>query len=187
MAAEHPKENTGIGAEIAPMLADTVATVRTPLYVLLGAVAAMLLIGCANLANLLLARALSRQRELAMRAALGASRRRLILQSIAELVPMLLIGGALGLAPAAAAIGAIVPLLPADLPRAENIALDGPVLAVTAATLAVIGVFVGVWPALQASRLGLGAAAVDQSRGNSGAPRGTRRPCGGGGAASAAS
>jgi putative ABC transport system permease protein len=174
MAAEHPRENTGIGAEVVPMLADTVASVRTPLYVLLGAVAAMLLIGCANLANLLLARALSRGRELAMRAALGASRRRLILQSVAELVPMLVAGGAVGLAAAAAAIDAVVPLLPADLPRAENIGLDWPVLAVAAATLAAIGAFVGVWPALQASRLGVGAAAVDQSRGNSGPPRGAR-------------
>jgi putative ABC transport system permease protein len=171
---EHPREGKGIGAEIAPMLADTVASVRTPLYLVLGAVAAMLLIGCANLANLLLARAQSRQRELAMRAALGASRRRLILQSIAELVPMLAAGGTLGLGAAAGAIAAVVPLLPSDLPRAENIGLDWPVLVVAAATLAAIGVFVGVWPAVQASRLGVGAAAVDQSRGNSGPPRGAR-------------
>ena len=103
---EHPKENEGIGAEVAPMLADTVAAVRTPLYVLLAAVAAMLLIGCANLANLLLARALVRQRELAVRAALGAARGRLIRQSITELVPMLAAGGALGVLAAAWTIDA---------------------------------------------------------------------------------
>ncbi len=88
------------------MLADTVAAVRTPLYVLLAAVAAMLLIGCANLANLLLARALVRQRELAVRAALGAARGRLIRQSITELVPMLAAGGALGVLAAAWTIDA---------------------------------------------------------------------------------
>src|SRR5580765_4494340 len=116
---EHPKENEGIGAVVVPMLDDTVAGVRTPLYVLLAAVGAMLLIGCANLANLLLARALVRRRELSLRAALGASRLRLILQSIAELLPMLAAGGALGLLTASTAVGRVVPLLPADLPRGE--------------------------------------------------------------------
>src|SRR5437660_10484607 len=105
---EHPKENTGIGAAVVPTLADTVATVRTPLYVLLGAVLAMLLIGCANLANLLIARALVRQRELAVRAALGAGRCRLVTQSVAELVPMLIPGGALGLIAASSAVHALV-------------------------------------------------------------------------------
>src|SRR6185295_15712899 len=171
---EHPKENEGIGAAVAPMLDDTVAAVRAPLFVLLAAVAAMLLIGCANLANLLLARALVRQRELAVRAALGASRGRLILQAVAELVPMIAAGGGLGLLAATIAVDAIVPFLPADLPRAENIGLHWPVLALTAATLAVITVFVGVWPALEASRGGLGAAIADLSRGNSGAPRRAR-------------
>jgi hypothetical protein len=116
---EHPRENEGIGAEVVGMLADTVAPVRMPLYVLLAAVVALLLIGCANLANLLLARALVRQRELAVRAALGAGRGRLVSQSIAEILPMLAAGGGLGVAAAAWAIKAVVPLLPADLPRAE--------------------------------------------------------------------
>jgi putative ABC transport system permease protein len=156
------------------MLDDTVAGVRTPLYVLLAAVGAMLLIGCANLANLLLARALVRRRELSLRAALGASRLRLILQSIAELLPMLAAGGVLGLLTASTAVGAIVPLLPADLPRAENIGLDGPVLAVTVSTLALIAIFVGVWPALEAAQSGLGGSVADLSRGNSGTPRRAR-------------
>jgi putative ABC transport system permease protein len=171
---EHPKENADISADVAPMLADTVSAVRTPLYVLMAAVAAMLLIGCANLANLLLARALMRQRELAVRAALGATRGRLILQSVTELLPMLAAGAALGLLAASTAVDAIGPLLPADLPRAENIGLHWPVLALTAATLALITVFVGVWPALEASRGGLGGPVSDLSRGNSGAPRRAR-------------
>jgi putative ABC transport system permease protein len=171
---EHPKENRGIGADVVPMLADTVAAVRTPLYILLAAVAAMLLIGCANLANLLLARALARQRELVLRAALGAERGRLILQAVVEIVPMLVAGGALGLLAASAVVSALVPMLPSDLPRAENIGLDWPVLAVTTATLAAIAVFVGAWPAREASRVGLSGSVADLSRGNSGTPRRAR-------------
>jgi putative ABC transport system permease protein len=165
---EHPKENEGIGAEVAPMLDDTVSTVKASLYILLAAVAAMLLIGCANLANLLVARALVRQRELAVRAALGAARARLIMQSVGELVPMLVIGGALGLLGAAWVIAGLVPLLPAGVPRVENIGLHLPVLVGTGVTLAAIAVFVGVWPALEASRGGLSASVADLSRGNTG-------------------
>ena len=171
---EHPKENDGIGAVAVPMLDDTVAPVRTPLYVLLAAVAAMLLIGCANLANLLLARALVRQRELAVRAALGAARGRLIRQSITEILPILAAGGALGVAAAVWTIDVVVPLLPPDLPRVENVGLDLPVLAVSALTLLVIGVAAGVWPALEAARGGLAASAAELSRGGTGSIRRTR-------------
>jgi putative ABC transport system permease protein len=171
---EHPKENAGIGAEVAPMRADTVATVRTPLYVLLAAVTAMLLIGCANLANLLVARALVRQRELAVRAALGAGRGRLISQSIAELVPMLAAGGALGLMAAAWIVAALVPLLPSDVPRVENIGLHWPVLAAATGTLIAIALGVGVWPVLEASHSGLSASVADLSRGVTGSPRRAR-------------
>jgi putative ABC transport system permease protein len=171
---EYPRENAGIATIVSPMLDDTVAAMRTPLYVLLGAVAAMLLIGCVNLANLLVARAMVRQRELAMRAALGAARARLVMQSIGELVPMLIIGGLLGLVGAAWVIDTLVPLLPDDVPRVENIALHVPVLIATAATLAVIAVFVGMWPALNASRRGFGTSVADLSRGNTGAPLRTR-------------
>jgi putative ABC transport system permease protein len=170
---EHPKENEAIGAEVVPMLADTVASVRRPLYVLLAAVAAMLLIGCANLTNLMLARSLARRRELAVRAALGASRRRLVAQAVAEIIPIFAAGGALGLLSAAWGIDAIVPSLPADLPRVESIGLHWPVLAGAAATLAAIAVFVAVWPALDASRTGV-AASADLSRGNTGTRRRTR-------------
>jgi len=165
---EHPKENEGIGAEVVPMLDDTVSTVKTSLYILLAAVAAMLLIGCANLANLLVARALVRQRELAVRAALGAARARLIMQSVGELVPMLVIGGVLGLLGAVWVISALVPQLPAGIPRVENIGLHVPVLVGTVVTLAALAGFVGVWPALEASRGGLSASVADLSRGNTG-------------------
>src|SRR5262245_8063959 len=171
---EFPKTNEGIGAEIVPTLADTVSTVRRPLYLLLAAVAAMLLIGCANLANLLLARSLVRQRELAVRAALGAARRRLVLQSIGELVPILAAGGAIGLAAAAWILSLLLPLLPGDLPRVENIGVNLPVLAFTALTLALVGLCIGVWPALEASRRGLAATVSDASRGTTGGLRRAR-------------
>jgi putative ABC transport system permease protein len=171
---EHPRENEGIGAEVVPTLDDAVSTVRTPLYILLAAVAAMLLIGCANLTNLLVARALVRQRELAVRSALGAARARLIMQSIGELAPMLAAGGVLGLLGAAWIIDVLVPLLPADVPRVENVGLHLPVLLCTAATLAAIALGVGVWPALEASRGGLRASVADLSRGNTGAPAHSR-------------
>jgi putative ABC transport system permease protein len=169
---EHPREAAGIGAGAEPMLADTVGGVRTPLYILLGAVVTMLLIGCANLANLLLARALGRARELAMRAALGASRGRLIMQSMSEIAPMLAAGGAVGLLAAAVAIEAIRPFVPAEVPRAENIGLNWVVLAVSAATLGTIGLVVSAWPALEASRIARGAAA--SWRGNSESARRAR-------------
>ena len=173
---EYPKANTGVGAFAVPVLDDTVASVRTPLYLLLAAVLAMLLIGCANLANLLLARALARQRELAVRAALGASRRRLIGQSIAELLPLLSIGGTLGVALAWWAVDAVIPLLPPDLPRAETIALNWPVLMFAAATIAAITIFIGAWPALEVARGGFAVATGGQTRGaTSGAGRARTR------------
>jgi putative ABC transport system permease protein len=162
---EHPRENDGIGFGVTPMLDDLVSNVRRPLYLLLAAVAVMLLIGCANLANLLVARAVSRRRELAVRAALGAGRGRLIAQSIAELQPMLAAGGAAGLGAAYWAVAALVPLLPADWPRLENVGVHWPVVAASAALLAGIAAVVGIWPALEASRGGTGPA--DASRGNS--------------------
>ncbi len=171
LATDHPRENDGIGTLVVPMKEDGVETVRTPLYLLLAAVLAMLLIGCANLANLLIARAQVRQRELAVRAALGAGRGRLVTQAVAELIPMLLLGGGLGLLGAAWAVRALVPTLPADVPRVENIGLHPPVVAVAIVMLAAIAVCVGIWPALEASRHGLSASIGDLSRTTTGAPR----------------
>jgi len=161
---EHPREAEGIGALAVPMLPDMVSAVRTPLYILFAAVGAMLLIGCANLANLLVARALARGHELAVRAALGASRARLMVQSVSELVPVLVAGGALGLIAAAWAIEALVPMLPAEMPRVENVGLHLPALVFTIAALGTIAVGVGLWPALQASRGGLSASVGEASR-----------------------
>jgi len=124
-------DNKEIGAGITPLLEDMVGRLEQPLFVLLGAVGAMLLIGCANLTNLLLARGLSRRREIAVRTALGASRGRLVEQSITELVPLLALGAAAGLLTATWVLRALVPVLPPDLPRPEGIGISLPVLGFT--------------------------------------------------------
>jgi putative ABC transport system permease protein len=164
LAARYPDTNNEVGVEVGPLLDATVGSVKRPLYILLAAVGAMLLIGCANLANLLLSRALARRKEVAVRAALGASRTRLAAQAVTEMVPLLLLGGGLGVAGAHGLLRALVPLLPADVPRVEAIGLHLPVLLFTAATLAGIALVTGLFPALEAARAGLGRSASDLAR-----------------------
>jgi len=172
--ARQYKVNKEVEAGITPLLEDMVGRLEQPLFVLLGAVAALLLIGCANVTNLLLARGLSRRRELAVRTALGATRGRLVEQSITELVPLLTLGAVLGLLTAAGALRALVPLLPEDLPRAESIGINLPVLGFTMAIVIVIALLVGVWPAIDAAKGGLSAGLGELSRGSTGAPRRAR-------------
>ena len=167
-------DNKEIGVGITPLLEDMVGPLEQPLFVLLGAVAALLLIGCANVTNLLLARGLSRRRELAVRTALGATRGRLIEQSITELVPLLALGAVLGLLTASLALRALVPLLPADLPRTESIGINLPVLGFATVIVVVIALLVGVWPAIDAAKSGVAAGLGELSRGSTGAPRRAR-------------
>jgi len=163
--------NKEIEAGITPLLEDMVGQLERPLFVLLGAVGAMLLIGCANLTNLLLARGLSRRREIAVRTALGASRGRLVEQSITELVPLLALGGAAGLLTATWVLHALVPVLPADLPRTEGIGINLPVLGFSTLVVMVIALLVGVWPAVDAARSGVSAGLTELSRGSTGSRR----------------
>jgi putative ABC transport system permease protein len=160
--------------DLVPMLEDTVSDVRLVLSVLLAAVGCVLLIGCANLANLLLARAAHRTRELTVRAALGASRGRLILQSLAELTPILIGGGVLGLLLAIGALRALVPLLPSSMPRVESIGINLPVLAFTAGVLGITGLLCGLVPSLAAARVDLAASMRESSRGASAGAARTR-------------
>jgi putative ABC transport system permease protein len=171
LAREYPESNSHVEAALAPLLDDMVGGMRRPLYVLLGAVGAMLLIGCANLANLLLARAVARRRDLAVRAALGASGGRLAGQSLTELVPLLALGGALGVLTAAGALRALVPLLPADLPRVEGIGIHLPVLGFATAAVLLVALLVGAWPAVDASRRSVSSTIAELSRGATDAPR----------------
>ncbi len=167
-------DNKEIEAGITPLLEDMVGRLEQPLFILLGAVAGLLLIGCANVTNLLLARGLSRRRELAVRTALGASRGRLVEQSITELVPLLALGAVLGVFTAVLALRALVPLLPADLPRTESIGLSLPVLGFAAAVVIVIAFLVGIWPAVDAARSGVASGLAELSRASTGAPRRAR-------------
>jgi predicted permease len=138
--------------EVTPMKDDLVGEVRSMLWMLFGAVGFVLLIACANVASLLLARAISRSREFAVRSALGAARTRLIGQLLAESVLLSLCGGILGVLLAAWSLRAIPLITSFDLPRAGEIHLDWMVLGFAAALSAATGVFFGLAPSIGASR-----------------------------------
>jgi len=167
-------ENANLEVGMALLHDDMVGGMRRPLFVLLSAVGAMLLIGCANLTNLLVVRGVARRRELAIRSALGASRGRLVEQSITELLPLLALGAALGLLAATWLLHALMPLLPADLPRAEAIGISLPVLGFTAAVVITVAFLVGIWPAAQASGSGVRLGLTELTRGSTAAPRRAR-------------
>lgn len=141
---------------------------------MLAAVGALLAVAALNLAALLSARAATRNREVAVRLTLGASKPRVLLQSIAEVVPILAAGGALGIAAAVAAVQQFLSIAPAALPRLESIAVDLSVLVVSLAVLLTTGIGAAIFPALQAWRTDLAAASRDAGRGSSAGPGQTR-------------
>jgi putative ABC transport system permease protein len=152
VAAAHPAENEGwTRIQLLKLHEQVLGDVRPRLLVLTGAVVLVLLIGCFNLIGLSLARASARSSELAIRMALGADRRRLVRQLLAEHLLLAIIGGALGWVLASLAINALKLQAPDVLPRLLEVTIDGRVLALTIALTVLTGVFVGVLPALRAT------------------------------------
>src|SRR5207244_7115401 len=151
LAMKYPENNQGRDMVARPLSQEVVGDVQSTLWLLLGAVSLVLLIACVNVASLLLARAVSRERELAMRAALGAGRWRLVRQCLTESAVLGLLGGALGVLLAGVGIRPFVVFWPGSLPRAVEVRLDWHVLLFALATSLSSAFIFGLAPALRAS------------------------------------
>jgi putative ABC transport system permease protein len=170
LAMQYPETNANRGVNLVTVYEQVVGDVRLALLALMGAVGFVLLISCSNVSSLILARGAARQRELGIRAALGAGRRRLIQQLLTESLVLAVLGSGLGLLLTLSGMPLLVAIIPSNVPRAQDITLNSAVLAFTVVVSILAGVACGIAPALQFSKPNINEALMERAQ-----PRGFRR------------